>query len=48
MAGVQMPPRIVFTFADIILTGIASWPPCHIVNSTADAQWEKVNKKKIL
>ncbi len=28
----------------LLLIGLlASWPPCHIVNSTADAIWERVN-----
>ncbi len=37
-------PGIIFTFANVILTGmVASWPPCHIENSTSDAIWERVN-----
>ncbi len=35
-------PRIIFTFNNVVLTEMASWPPCHIVNSTSDTIWERV------
>jgi hypothetical protein len=42
MAGVQLTPRTIFTFANVVLTGKASWPLCHIVKSNSDAIWERV------
>jgi hypothetical protein len=43
MARVESAPRIVFTFANVVFKGMVSWPPCHIVNSTSYAIWERVN-----
>jgi hypothetical protein len=43
MAGVISAPRIVFTFANVVLVGVFRWPPCHIVNSTPDAISKRVN-----
>jgi hypothetical protein len=40
--GVYPDPRITFTLANVAPTGLASWPPCNIVNSTTDAIWERV------
>jgi hypothetical protein len=42
MAGVISAPRIVFTFANVVLVGVFRWPPCHIVNSTPDAISKRV------
>jgi hypothetical protein len=42
MARVETAPRIVFTFANVVFKGMASWPPCHIVNNTSYAIWERV------
>jgi hypothetical protein len=43
MAGVLSAPRII---ANVILTGMAIWPLCHIINSTSDAMWEREWTKK--
>jgi hypothetical protein len=43
MARVETDPRIVFTFANVVFKGMASWPPCHIVNNTSYAILERVN-----
>jgi hypothetical protein len=43
MARVGTDPRIVFTFANVVFKGMASWPPCHIVNNTSYAILERVN-----
>jgi hypothetical protein len=42
MARVETAPRIVFTFKNVVFKGMASWPPCHIVNNTPYAIWERV------
>ncbi len=46
MARVESTPRIVFTFTNVVFKGMASWPPSHIVNSTAYAIWERVKYVK--
>jgi len=47
MAGVISAPRIVFTFANVVLVGVFRWPPCHIVNSSPDAISKRVNVKYV-
>jgi hypothetical protein len=47
MAGVISAPRIVFTFANVVLVGVFRWPPCHIVNSTPDAISKRVNHSEV-
>ncbi len=34
--------RIVFTFANVDLLGVALQPPSHRVKATLDARWERV------
>ncbi len=31
-----------FIFANVVFKGMASWPKCHIVNSTSYTIWERV------
>jgi hypothetical protein len=45
MAGGLLAPKIVFICANVVLLGAFSWPPCHIVNSTSYAIWERVKEK---
>jgi len=47
MARVESAPRIVFTFANVVFKGMASWPPAISWNSTSYAIWERVKQPKI-
>jgi hypothetical protein len=46
MARVETDPRIVFTFANVVFKGMASWPQCHIVNNTSYAILERVKYER--